>query len=774
MNDDPMEGYRALQGREEALGGVRLPSVYYTEREAEAAARAWRDGVLPFPAEPMRRAMAAFVARPWEELRALVPAARSKDARRGTPFEAFWNGAFYANLGHYAVLSGEARAVQVLRGLTELIAERYSTWPLLPGLRPGADYAGRFGQWADSVLLIRAARSAWSLRHLGAVTRAWLADFGARLARPVLEINTMPALEYRHDKYHNAMVDAHEAALLAGWLLGRGLRVRDVVDGRRAWNGEDLVEYVWNGPKGLAFFIANAFDAEGTYWELSHTYKFHCFHHLLPMLLLGRVQGRALSPAWTRRLSEALWESACEIFPNGEFPPLSETHPARHPGPLVMEVGAWLCRDARLRAALPLLDRLRKANGDPQSHHWGRFVHRLFLPATRPGAAPRAAPRWSDHLHPSSSQLVARSREGHLAVHMNWDAWQDYHSDYDALAFSAQHRGKLRLWDPGYHSGPHPFRFWVRKTCSHNTVTVNEEDQTASFRAGVIESQTSSESATWIQVSAPHVYAAARVRRYRRSLLILKTEPYTLVDVFEVEGGWRHRLHLLGLGAATRLKGERPGCVWRDAAGWAVAELFSNGAFAATLEPIFPTERRGPRKLVATRTGVAPLSSVLVTVMTLGDGAPRAARARVAFAEKGVTVSLPATPSRGAARLFVARSGASTLRSGRQVRRFHAWKGPQATMSRPIFLEVGAVEDARTIRTECMACWPLERGMTMRLGRRRYRLEAWQFSDAPLRIPMEHTAFEPRRIRLRFAGPRAFRAADQGARAWLLPPKASP
>ncbi|NUN93077.1 MAG: hypothetical protein HUU04_04760, partial [Verrucomicrobiae bacterium] len=150
-----------------------------------------------------------------------------------------------------------------------------------------------------------------------------------------------------------------------------------------------------------------------------------------------------------------------------------------------------------------------------------------------------------------------------------------------------------------------------------------------------------------------------------------------------------------------------------------------------------------------------------------------AARARVAFAEKGVTIELPAAPPREAARLFVARSGASALFCGRKVRRFHAWKGPQAAKSRPIFLDVGVVEDARTIRTECLACWPLERGMTLRLGRRRYRLEAWQFSEAPLRIPMERSAFEPRRIRLRFAGPRAFRAADRGTRAWLLPPNAS-
>ncbi|MCC7519791.1 MAG: heparinase II/III family protein [Verrucomicrobiae bacterium] len=770
---DPSGGYRPVDARGRALGGVRLPSVYYTEAEADAAARAWRGGTLPFPAAPMRREMSAFVKRSWRELRTLVPPPCAMGARKDVSFAAFWNGSDYANLGHYAVLSEDFRAANLLRDLTDLLIERYLTWPLLPGARPGVDYAGRLGQWQDSVLLLRAARAVWSLRMLGVADRAWIGAFLEGLARPILEINALPALEYRHDKYHNAMTDALEAVLLAGWLGGRSLRVRDVVDGRRAWNGEELVEYAWGGPKGLAFFIANAFDEGGVYWELSHTYKLHCLHQLLPMLQLGRLQGRTLPKPRLERLGEAVWETVCGIFPDGSLPPWSETHPGRNIGAPVVETGAWLTGDARLRNMLPRLDQLRQRSEDPQSRFWGRFVHRLFHPAARPGPAPASAPAWNDHLHVSSGQLLARSREGSFAVHVNWDAHQDYHSDFDALAFCVQHLGRLRLWDPGYHSGANPYRFWTRRTASHSTASVNDEDQAASFRAGEIESFVSSVELTWIQISAPHLYARSGVTRYRRSLLIFKTAPYVLVDVFEIEGGWRHRLHLLGLGEA-RAAGKRPvRCVWRDRRGWAAAEAFGCGRFDTKLERVFPPEARGPRKLVLTRTAPAPLSSVFATVIAFGEGRVNPSRARVVFAEDGVTVRLPSSPSRGAARAFIARSGASALELGGRRRTFAVWKGEQAAVCRPVLLSADAIEGPWTIRTEVLACWPLERGMALRLNGRRYALDAWQFSEIPLRLPVAGTAFEPRRIRLRFTGTRPFRASDRGAVAWLQPTKLS-
>lgn len=760
---DPSGGYREARGRERELGGVRLPGVYYTAREAEAAARAWRDGALPFPAAPMRREMSAFAARPWRELRALVPARGSREAGKRGRFAAFWNGPDYANLGHYAVLSGDRRARAALRGLTELIVERYATWPLFPGLVPGVDYAGRLGQWLDSVLLIRAGRAAWSLRMLGEADGAWMREFAERLARPVLEVNAMPALEYRHDKYHNAMVDAHEAALLAGWLCGRALRVRDLVGGARSWNGEELVERTWEGPKGVRFFVMNAFSPTGGYWESSHTYKLHCLHHLVPMLQLGRLMGRGLGARALGRLAEAIRACLRDMFPNGEMPPLSETHPGRHIGAPVVEAGAWLTGDARLKSALPLLDALRRRHArDPQARFWGRYVHRLFHPAARPAEAPKVAPRWGDDLDPATGQLLARSGDGAFAVHVNWDGYQDYHSDHDALAFCAQHRGQLRAWDPGYHSGAHPYRFWVRKTCSHNAVTVNDEDQRASVRFGAIESFASGEDFTWIQLSAPHLYPGAR--RYRRSLLAWKRPPFTLVDVFEVEGGWRHRYHLLGLGEAAARRGA--GARWRGAeGGWMEAQVACDGARRAALEPVYPGRPRGPRKLVVTREGAAPLRSAFAAAIAFGAGRGRAARAAFAFEGGRVVVKLPF------ARLEISREAGGTLVAGGRRRRFGPWRGAQAPFSRPILVEVGAVEGPWTVRTDCLACWPLERGMAFSLGRRRYVLSAWQFTGAPLRAAVERSAFEPRGLRLRFEGAAPFRAGDRGAVAELRPPR---
>jgi hypothetical protein len=749
----------------------RTPHVYFTREEGETAARTWRDGRLPFPAKELVREAGRFIAAGWNHWKAAIPVPdgiRTSEGR-GRFFGLLESG--YMHLGHHHALTGDRRAATLARDLTERIVERYLAWPLIPGT-PGIDYTGRLGTWVDTQVLLRLAFVVRGIRDSGVVGEGFLRDFARRFAKPILEVNTLPAHVYRHDKYHNALTDGYEAMAVAGSLLGRRLVVRDLVGGTKAWTGDELAEETWTGPKGLGFFVANAFNRDGTYWELSSTYAGHALSYLLPTLQLGRASGRRLDPALLRRLGAAIEELAEEIFPNGELPPVNESFLGLHLSAPMVEVGAWLTGNRRLRERLPLLRALRDLSPFPDASEWGKFIHRIFLPGTRPAAPPPVRVAWGDHLHPGSGQLVARSESGNLALHLNWDAYQDYHSDKDALAFCLQYRGRLRFWDSGYLPTGQPYRGRVRRTSSHNTVTVNDEDQGASPRFGRVESYHSAREFTWIRVSAPHVADGAQI--YRRSLLVLKTEPFLVVDCFEVEGGWRHayRLHAGGRCALEDgAKGCRARATWRDVDGaWVAAESFFAQPLRAELQPIFPTEGNAFRKLVLTHEGKAPLRSLFVNVLSMGTDAAQRSRAQVAFDGGGVKVRLPASHGRKAVILHLSSSGISHLSLGGRRSRLVPWKGRQATFSRSLLLSVDAVEGARTIRTTCMPCWPIERGMTLAFGRRRYALEAWQFSAPPLRTDAERCAWEPRAVRLRFTGEAPFRKSDRGAVAELQPP----
>lgn len=719
-----------------------------------------------FPAREMAEEVAAFVRGGWKR-----DAPWLKNGRGAGELLRWSETSAFAHLGEYHVLSGDRRTAELARELIETICSVHASLPPPRADRFGVDYTGRLRGWHDSLLLGQLTYVLWGIQPSGVVSDRFLRDFAGTFAREILETNTRPAFSYLHDKYHNALTDLYETMVLAGHLLGPHLKVRDRLGAETVWDAQGLLDAAWSGPKGATFFIPNAFDEHGTYWELSSSYARHSLQFLLPLVMVMRVRGATVEPFLLRRLAQAIRQHVDGIFPDGELPPVNESWTGHHPCPFVVEVGAWLTGDAHLRNRLPLLDELRWKTPLPHHCHWSKFIHRLFLPATRPGRR-KIQRAWGDRLEPSSGQLLARSPSGVSALHLNWDAVQDYHSDRDALSWCLQYRGKLRVWDSGYFSG-HSRRPWVRRAGSHNTVTINDEDQDSACVFGRIESHLSTPAWTWIRVRAPHVYDG--VRTYRRSLLFLKGDPALVLDLFEVEGGWKHQwaLHVTGRGALVpRASGNPCRAQWRDDDGMETAALVRCDETArAALEPALPGLDARFRKLTVTRMGASALRTRFASIVAFG---PRPllqeVHARISFDDSSVTLSATVGRKGSRVELRLPGEGAPVLRLGSRVRSFAPWRGRQPGLSRPIFFKVATVEDGRTVTTPCMACWPVERGMRIRIRGRAGTLSAWQFSAPPLRFHTERSAFEPRRLRLRFREEKLFRRSDVGATLWLMPP----
>lgn len=750
------------------------PQVYYTLEQAEAASREWHTGRSPYPATELVREVRDFISKGWLYWKTRIPDSHEwRNPERRRVFEDFIRNSPFHHLGQYYALTRDLKAAELARDLLHRIVERHSTWPCSPITYIGSDYTGRLGQWRDSITLNHAAYVAWGIQPSGLLSSIFFNDFSNRFARDIIEINTLPILDYLMDKYHNAMTDVYETLLLTGHLLGDRLRVKDLLDPARSFTGTELAEYAWSGPKGLLYFVENAFGHEGSYWELSSTYTMHCLHYLFPSLQLARISGRKIPSNTLHRLGLVTYELTQEVFPTGDFPPVSETHFGRHAYPSITEIGAFLTEHSKLRQRSPVLLRLRELHDPTSKMDWGKLIHRIFLPETRRFQSSSKFLSWSDHLNPSIGQLISRSKKGEFAVHLGWDAYQDYHSDRDVLSICLQFCGRIRVLDFGYFIPGNPLRSWVRRTRSHSTVIMNDEDQVASMRFGRLESYRSGSNFTWIKVSAPHVYSEAKV--YRRSMLILKSEPWMVVDLFEVEGGWGHDYLLNGIGQPS-LRQIRDSCFfqcsWRDDDGVELlSECFTNGPCQAELRPLLPEQPF--QKLALIRRGTSPLRSIFVNILTLDKKCAHASKAKVSFSQKGIHLLLPPRKGRNTLKLDLSfgDTAPAILRIGKASHLLKPWRGVQGTLSRTIHFQIEKVLDSKTLQTLCMACWPLEKGMTFQLKGRHYTLEAWQFSGSANRLPIERSAFERRRLRLRFHGDRPLRKSDVGSVVKMIPPK---
>ncbi len=441
---------------------------------------------------------------------------------------------------------GEAACATAVVSLLAAFAPIYPTFPLtlqedanprtMPTYGPellGRRYCVRVNMnWRDSTDLFHWLLAYRRVRSCSAVTAAQ--DEAVRnLAREVLEVNTLPNFLYFNDKYHNSLMDYYQAFVLAASIWGQTIEVRDLISGRR-YRGGDLGQLAINGPAGLRMFVANSFDREGVYWELSSSYTGYVFDRLeeaLPVLVGyrdpdGYVPGEAVA---------VFHQPIRDFDPARELPDLwrgvlSQTRLALNGGQLLPTNDAnylnavkpeWLERWAGVLKSEPIAEAARQVRG---------FVEGRSPYVLRPGSTLMAA----------SGAATLRGPLNRLNVHLDWHGVQDYHSHLDPLNLVISAEGHTALDDLGYHLG-HPLRHIVsERTAAHNTVTVDRTDAARHTR-GILHHALLEGDVQYVEASVPDAYPQAEL--YRRAVILV--EDRYVVDVFRVTGGATHEYALL-------------------------------------------------------------------------------------------------------------------------------------------------------------------------------------------------------------------------------------
>lgn len=386
--------------------------------------------------------------------------------------------------------------------------------------------------WRDTADLVHWLLAYRRIRHCPAITAAQ--DEAVRnLTRAIIEYNGLPNLLYFNDKYHNSLMDYYQAFVLAAAIWGQALEVRDLVSGR-LYRGGDLGQLVVNGPAGLRMFLANAFDREGVYWELSSSYTGYVFARLeeaLPVLV-GYSDPDGYTPGET---ASAFHEPICRFDPARDLPDLwravlAQTRLALNGGQLLPTNDAnylnavnpeWLERWAGVLRS----DRITQAARQARAFAEGRSTHVL-----QPGSSLMAA----------SGAVTLRGPGNRLNAHLDWHRVQDYHSHLDPLNLILSTEGHTTLDDLGYHLG-HPLRHIVsERTAAHNTVTVDRTDADRHSK-GLLHHALLDGDIQYVDASVPDAYPQADL--YRRAVVLVGDR--CVVDIFRVNGGAIHEYTLL-------------------------------------------------------------------------------------------------------------------------------------------------------------------------------------------------------------------------------------
>lgn len=404
----------------------------------------------------------------------------------------------------------------------------------------GRQYAIRVGPlWRDTRELQGWLRAYRLVRSCPQITRAQ-DDAVRALTTAVLETSALPNFLYFNDKYHNSLTNYYEAFVLSASIWGQAIEASDVVSGQ-TYRGGDLAQLAINGPAGLRMFIANAFDREGVYWELSSSYTLYVLNyldHLLPVLSgYSDPEGYKPSPSVV-----AIYQPLNSFHPADALPTLWRA--VRSLVPLALNGGQLLpTNDANEYA-----DNLQPRRVDPQLlRRWAQRLEssqlrRLAQHAQefldgKPGARLFAG----STLMAASGAVTLRGPANRLNVHLDWHGVQDYHSHLDPLNLLIAAEGHLALDDLGYHLG-HPLRhILTTRTAAHNTVTVDECDCLPHGR-GRLHHAVLDDHVQFVEASVPQAYN--QCDRYRRAV-VLVGDRYVL-DVFSVAGGQQHDYTLLG------------------------------------------------------------------------------------------------------------------------------------------------------------------------------------------------------------------------------------
>ena len=142
----------------------------------------------------------------------------------------------------------------------------------------------------------------------------------------------------------------------------------------------------------------------------------------------------------------------------------------------------------------------------------------------------------------------------------NYYGYRGGHSHRDGLTFDLYANGLAVTPDTGYPDFMNSFvsgiYTWSKATISHNTVTIDSQQQTGN-QGGQVHHFAHTADVQYSDVSAPGNYPVAEV--YRRALALISTgdDAGYLIDVFRVAGGSQHDYSLHGtVGVRTIVEGQ--------------------------------------------------------------------------------------------------------------------------------------------------------------------------------------------------------------------------
>jgi hypothetical protein len=223
------------------------------------------------------------------------------------------------------------------------------------------------------------------------------------------------------------------------------------------------------------------------------------------------------------------------------------------------------------------------------------------------------------------------------------------HGHYDALGIEAYGRGRPLVVDPGrysYSEDGHNWRRWFKGTAAHNTVTVDDADQTP-YRRGKPAKGTAAtarllgrRSADGVDLLVADVTSVAYDARHTRQVAFVADEYWVVVDTLTAPSGSSHeyaqRFHLPASAMHAATVQPRADDVLVTAPG--VALLYPAGS-APTLEPGWVSTTYGVKEhapVVTVTSHSVPRARFVTVLWPLPDDGPPPPRLHVADHGDGV------------------------------------------------------------------------------------------------------------------------------------------